>query len=609
MKSETSGKLKFENLRWRYLMALSAIALTIIISQTLLQHHISRQITDSAEINLSGRQRMLSQRISKAVLMLSISNDSLGSKQYANELNKSLQEWTNAHQALQYGNSSLGVKGVGDEVIKSMFAEIQPSFDLMVDRSQKILDVVSQRPAQAELDSVWVSDILEHESVFLAGMDEIVYTFDQLAYQKVVKLRKIEIILLVITLVLIFIEVRFIFWPSALLIRSNFAQLSESETNAKAMALELASLYDTLENSYLEIVDTDVAIEDLVLFGKCRSDGDFTMVSEQFSEIMQFINPPENFFVWLQDQGVEELYVSKIRELLLEGRSWDGELRLFNSEGDFVWLDMHLTPVLALDGSVSEILLVAADMTDVKEARVKSQEIHREKLEKKLKEQQYRSSLILEGQEEERRRISRDLHDGIGQYLTALKYSLDGINDVKSKQELIRLDVSKDLIGKVIKEVRRVSFHLTPVALSDYGIASVLHKFSQEMSKISRIPVTFENQTGFISRLESKVENNIYRVVQEAVNNSIKYSEASEIKIQLSHNSRYLHLEISDDGVGFDYTKLKDEGHFKSSGHGIFNIKERVNLINGNFELQTSKGNGTVIRIEIELENKLVAQI
>ena len=602
MNSETSGKLKFGNLRWRYLMALSAIALTIIVSQTLLQHHISRQITDSAEINLSGRQRMLSQRISKAVLMISIANDSSEMQTYRSELIKSLEEWQKAHSALQFGDDDLGVKGVNDPNIRLMFEDIQTSFDTIVQMTEQIIQVTSGI-SRGGFDPLWVKDILRHEAHFLAGMDAIVYTFDKLAYQKVIKLRKIEIFLLAITLILIFIEVRFIFWPSALLIRSNFAQLSESEARAKSMALELSSLYDTLENSYLEIVDANVTVEDLVLFGKCLPDGDFINVSEKFSEIMQFSQQPLNFFDWLHEQGVEELYVVKIKELLLSGKSWNGELRLFDAEGDFVWLDMHLTPVLDLDGAVSEILLVAADMTDVKEARVKSQEIHREKLEKKLKEQQYRSSLILEGQEEERRRISRDLHDGIGQYLTALKYSLDGINDVKSKQELIRLDVSKDLIGKVIKEVRRVSFHLTPVALSDYGIASVLNKFSQEMSKISRIPVTFENQTGFISRLETKVENNIYRIVQEAVNNSIKYSEATEIKILLSHNSRYLHLEISDDGKGFDYSKLNNEGHFKSSGHGIFNIKERVNLINGNFELQTSIGNGTFIRIEIELEN------
>ena len=121
------------------------------------------------------------------------------------------------------------------------------------------------------------------------------------------------------------------------------------------------------------------------------------------------------------------------------------------------------------------------------------------------------------------------------------------------------------------------------------------------MSKISKIPITFENQTGFLSRLEPKIENNLYRIVQEAVNNAIKYSEASEIKILLSHNSKYLHLEIKDDGKGFDYEKLDKNGYFNATGHGIFNIKERVNFINGHFQLETSPNNGTSISIDLPL--------
>ena len=138
MNSETSGKLKFGNLRWRYLMALSAIALTIIVSQTLLQHHISRQITDSAEINLSGRQRMLSQRISKAVLMISIANDSSEMQTYRSELIKSLEEWQKAHSALQFGDDDLGVKGVNDPNIRLMFEDIQTSFDTIVQSLETI---------------------------------------------------------------------------------------------------------------------------------------------------------------------------------------------------------------------------------------------------------------------------------------------------------------------------------------------------------------------------------------------------------------------------------------------------------------------------------------
>lgn len=598
------GYRQFEDLRWRYLFALSAIALTIIVSQAILQYYISQQESDSIEVNLSGRQRMLSQRITKSAILLLSSEDSLSGKNYLAELKKSLQEWKRAHQALQSGDKELGVRGTDNKVIQKLFGDIQPNFEAMVSGAEDLAGNF-HFGEKTNSNTEALTSILNNEAGFLQGMDEIVFQFDRQAQAKVARLRKTEIILLAVALFLIFIEVRFIFWPSARLIKQNFQQLAEKESTSRNMAMEISSLYDSLEKSYLELAEAEVEIEDLTLFANCSATGDFQYFSDRFCEVMEF-GPvkPANFFEWLQNQGYKSKYVHKIQDLVSQGKTWEGDLKLVNEEGDFVWLKLHLVPLLGLQEQVEGLMLISVDETEVKEAQAKSQEIHKEKLEKKLKEQQYRSALILEGQEEERRRISRDLHDGIGQYLTALKYSLDGINEVKSYPEEKRLEVSKKLIGDVIKEVRRISFHLTPVALSDYGLTSVLNKFAEEMTKISKIPVVFENPTGFMSRLEAKVENNIYRIVQEAVNNAIKYSEATEIKISLSHNSKFLYLQILDNGKGFDYQKLKDDGYFSASGHGIFNIKERVNFINGQFQMETSPGNGTVIHIELPLESK-----
>lgn len=601
------GYKKFEDLRWRYLLALSAIALTILFSQAILQYYISQQEDDSKEVNLSGRQRMLSQRIAKSALLLFSVETFQNKEVYFSELNQSLLEWTKAHHALQSGDSKLGVKGTENKTIQDLFLQIQPNFEAIVKGGGELLNQKSEILSGDYPENLKTSlfAILANEAGFLEGMDKIVYEFDRQAQEKVARLRKTELILLGIALFLIFMEVRFIFWPSARLIKSNFQNLAEKESAARTMALEISALYDSLEKSYLELAEAEVEVEDLTLFANCSSKGDFFSFSEKFVEVMKFeSDKPSNFFDWLANQGYDARFIDKVKDIVTEGKTWEGDIKLINEEGDFVWLKLHLVPLLGQESQVEALLMVSVDETEVKEAHAKSQEIHKNKLEKRLKEQQYRSALILEGQEEERRRISRDLHDGIGQYLTALKYSLDGINGVKTYQEEKRLEVSKKLIGDVIKEVRRISFHLTPVALSDYGLTSVLNKFSEEMTKISKIPVQFENPTGFISRLEPKVENNIYRIVQEAVNNAIKYSEATEIRITLSHNSRYLHLEISDNGKGFDYQKLKDDGHFKASGHGIFNIKERVNFINGQFSMETSSGQGTTIHIELPLETK-----
>ncbi|ERM80328.1 hypothetical protein P872_13465 [Rhodonellum psychrophilum GCM71 = DSM 17998] len=604
MGKEEIGIKKFEGLGLRYILALTAIATTIILSQVFLQFYISQQEDDSIEVNLSGRQRMLSQRISKSAVLLGASAlDSVQRGQYLKELKIGLGEWKLAHHGLQFGNPKLGLQGDNSKPIQEMFRVIEPHFQEIVLGAEELIRQSNLPESDIDLKSS-VERILSNESHFLDGMDKIVFQYDAEAQSKVSSLKRIEFGLLLFALLLIFIEVRFIFWPSAAMVKKTFQQLRDSESKARKMALEISSLYESLEQSYQDLAEVEVEIEDFTVFGKCDTLGEFTHFSDKFCQVMEFDKDrPNNFFAWLEQQGYSSKYLDKILKLLNQGITWKGDIKVTNGNGDFVWLKIHLVPVFGENQSVASFMIISVDETEVKEAQARSQEINKERLDKKLKEQQYRSVLILEGQEEERRRISRDMHDGVGQYLTALKYSLDGIYAVKSIPERKRLELSKELLKDVIKEVRRISFNLTPVALSDYGIVPVLNKFSEEMTKISKIPVVFENQTGFISRLEPKIENNLYRIVQEAVNNAIKYSEASEIRILLSHNAKYLHLEIRDDGKGFDYKKLKENGYFNASGHGIFNIKERVNLINGQFSLETGLNQGTSVNVDLPLES------
>jgi two-component system, NarL family, sensor histidine kinase DegS len=590
----------YKKLGIRYFLALTAIAAAIILSQAYLQNYISRQEDDSMEINLSGRQRMLSQRIAKSALLLTHDSDPKSKQLQYEELLQSAEEWTTAHLALQNGNEQLGLKGIDSSVLKSMYAELQRDFEAIL-KGVSLLKVEYAKDVPSEaIAKEALSLILKHEKAFLETMDRIVDRYEQDALAGISNLKRIELGLLILALLLILLEVTFIFIPSAQMIGETVQHLAEEEAKAKKMALELSSLYETLEQSFQDLAEAESEVEDHTVYLKCDIDGKVNHVSERFSEIMGEQDGPDSFFEWLSEQGYSQTFIQPIQGLLRDGKTWSGEIKCLNEEGDFIWLKVDIIPILNAQQKVDELLVVGINDTQNKEAKAKSQEINREKLEKRLKEQQYRSVLILEGQEEERKRISREMHDGIGQYLTALKYSLDGITGNKSEQK--RLEHARKLLGDVIKEVRRISFNLTPVALSDYGLAAVLNKFSEEMSKVSKIPVLFENKTGFIGRLEPKVENNLYRIVQEAVNNAAKYSEATFIEIAISHNSRYLHLQVKDNGKGFDFKNLQAEGRLSASGHGIFNIKERVNFINGQFDLDTQPGMGTTITIDYPLE-------
>ncbi len=601
---QLTTKPKFDKLGRYYLLALCAIAVCSILSQLLIQSFISSQENDSRLINLSGRQRMLSQQISKCVLMLGNTDNPDARKQLLNDLSAALAEWNDAYITLKNSAATAPFQVVNSPETMELFAKTDQDHEMIGETTRAIITLLERNILYAA-DSLRpkIRLIIAHEGTFLKGMDQIVSQYEKEASAKVFALKQREIVLLGALLAIILLEILFVFLPSVKTIRETFQKLSASEAKSKKMALELSALYSSLEQAYQDLLEVDVVVEDFTVYAKCNANGDFDYFSDRFENVMEFEEErPGNLFDWLEAEGYSSEYLRSIRTLVLSGTSWSGEVKVTNTAGDFVWLKLNIVPTMNEEGAAAHLMMISADETEKKEAEAISQEINRERIEKKVKEQQFRSALILEGQEEERKRISRDMHDGVGQLLSAMKFNLQSVYSVGSPQEMEKLKTSKDLLQKVIKEVRRISFNLTPSALSDYGIVSVLNKFSQEITKIADIQVIFENKTGFLSRLEGKVENNLYRIVQEAVNNTIKYADATEIRITLSHNLKFLQLDIADNGKGFDIEKLETEGHFSASGHGIFNIRERTNFINGQCVITSAKGLGTNIHITVPLD-------
>ncbi|MAX23682.1 MAG: histidine kinase, partial [Phycisphaeraceae bacterium] len=171
-----------------------------------------------------------------------------------------------------------------------------------------------------------------------------------------------------------------------------------------------------------------------------------------------------------------------------------------------------------------------------------------------------------------------------------------------SKPMKIRLEDAKDLMKSIIQEVRRVSFNLTPSSLEDFGLVPAINKFCEEINAVTKSNVKFINETRFINRLDSHIETNLYRIIQEGVNNALKYSKASNITVNFSHTINSLNILIEDDGKGFDYSRVENSGHFEKAGHGIFNMKERTDYIGGIFKLETALNQGTKIFITLSLD-------
>lgn len=605
MNQATKKKYSFKRIGILYVLALSGIAIAIIASQLLVQSYISKQEYDSRIINLAGRQRMLSQKISKLALQIGTATTPSQQQMLASELEEALALWTKSHLGLLQGDAEQGVIDEKSQTVDNMYKEIAPYYAAIVNSARAILQLLRQNlNVASEQLQPHINTILTNEGQFLEGMDHIVFQYDYEAQQKVLQLRNIEYVLLFISLAIIIFELLFIFRPIAFKINNTMEELVNSENLSRNMAKEVGILYSSLEKSYQELADVQVAVEEPTVYAKTDAAGNFVYYSDKFSKIMD--GPPDelpqNLFNWLEKEGYGAEHLESIQKMVAHGDAWYGEVKVTSCEGDFLWFNMSIVPVLNPDKDIEEFLIVCANVTDKKEAEAKSNEINREKIEKKVKEQRFRSILILEGQEEERKRISRDIHDGLGQMLTAMKFKLEAATlatNEASREKILR--ETKSILQQLIREVRRVSFNLTPSTLSDYGIVATVKKLCAELTQLSDKEVIFENRTGFLNRLESSVETNLYRIIQEAVNNAIKYSEATAIKVIFDHNADYLNIEISDNGKGFAYQKIMENGQFSATGQGILNMKERTSFINGSFQLTSEENEGTKININLPL--------
>ncbi len=219
--------------------------------------------------------------------------------------------------------------------------------------------------------------------------------------------------------------------------------------------------------------------------------------------------------------------------------------------------------------------------------------------EKMRVEREYLSQII-EAQENERRRISRELHDEIGQALTAIKFNLD-MMDKELPQTLLtvrgRLGDAKSLSNQTLTAMRQLSMDLRPTMLDELGLIPTLRWYIQNFSNRLNIASQFQ-AVGFEEKLPPQIETAFYRIVQEALNNISKHAGANRVEIFFEHRDSTICASITDNGRGFDLDRVYHPAS-PGRGFGIIGMQERVSLLGGKMDIQSSPGRGTRIHIKV----------
>lgn len=223
-------------------------------------------------------------------------------------------------------------------------------------------------------------------------------------------------------------------------------------------------------------------------------------------------------------------------------------------------------------------------------------ELQRQKIMELEKERQLVGmTAMMKGQEEERSRIAKDLHDGFGGMLSGTKLSFIHVKDrlVLSAEDRLLFEKSLSMLDNTIGDLRKVAHNLMPEALVKFGLQDALLDFCNYIKLSTGLEVLYQ-QFGEQRKLDSTAEIFIYRIVQELLNNVVKHAQASQVLVQFAMDSQKVSITVEDNGKGFDKKILSN-----SKGAGMSNVMYRAECLNGRTDIVTSPGEGTSVNIEL----------
>jgi signal transduction histidine kinase len=286
---------------------------------------------------------------------------------------------------------------------------------------------------------------------------------------------------------------------------------------------------------------------------------------------------------------LEKKYENELKEeqiALLESKSLHQQLKIANK-------NILNIVLISLVGIL--ILLVVLFVKNYKQKLILRQ---KRITELEIQQQLTATEAVLTGEEKERVRVAKDLHDGLGGLLSGIKFSFQNMkgNLRIPKENENEFNKGMKMLDTSIDEIRRIAHNMMPETLVKFGLDTAVDDFCSNIDQTGNIHVSYQSIGMKDYTLEQSKAINIYRIVQELVYNSLKHAQAKSIIVQLIKNDDNLSVTVEDDGIGFDPKSIE-----KNKGIGWSNINTRINFLKGKLDLQSIPGNGTSVQLTFEL--------
>ncbi len=378
------------------------------------------------------------------------------------------------------------------------------------------------------------------------------------------------------------------------IVRSLAVSIDVTQRNRAEEALKKAkeelSIYskdlERLVRKQTEEINNILTYTPAVVYIKDKA-GRYTLVNTRYEELFNVRNLEirgKTDFDILPKPVADQLRTSDSK-VLQESRSLQVEEQIQQADGMHTYLAIKF-PIYDESGTISGVCGILNDITAVKKAQHQLRRL---------------SGSIMANQEKERSAIARELHDELGQVLTALRMDTVWMHERLKDTDIAAAEHALTmcrLIDKNIEDVRGMAFRLRPGVLDDLGLEDALEWYTSDFERRTEIACLFEHE--HIPRLNETVSTAAYRIAQEALTNVARHAGAGQVQVSLRTSDGFLTLSVADDGHGFDALDLTE-----SEGLGVAGMRERANLVGGVLEVHSEPGNGTQVYLKVPIDGQM----